>query len=70
MEFKASIQHLDNGQLELMSEVTNYSTILKILNSIDIDKKLHQALDLRTNNEESGDYIPIDNTISYTMNKP
>ena len=69
MEFKASIQRLDNGQIELVSEVTNYSTVLKTLNNIDIDKKLHQALDLKTSNEESGDYIPIDNTISYTINK-
>ena len=69
MEFKASIQHLENGQLELVSEVTNYSTALKTLNNIDIDKELHQALDLKTSNVGSGDYIPIDNTISYTINR-
>ena len=69
MEFKASIHRLGNGRLELVSEVSNYSNTSKTLNDIDIDNKLHKALELSGKQQEEGEYIPIDNTISYTINK-
>ena len=69
MEFKATIQRLDNGRLELLSEVSNYSSTTKTLTDIDIDHNLHKALDLTTRDRRKGDYIPIDNTISYSINK-
>ena len=69
MEFKASIQRLENGRLELVSEVSNYSNTSKTLNNIDIDNKLHEALELATRQLKEGEYIPIDNTISYTIKK-
>ena len=69
MKFKATIQRLDNGRLELLSEVSNYSNTTKTLTDIDIDHNLHKALDLKTRDRRKGNYIPIDNTISYSINK-
>ena len=69
MEFQASIKRLGNGRLEFISEVTNYSNTSKMLNDIDIDYRLHEALELTTGDLREGEYIPIDNTISYVINK-
>ena len=69
MEFQASIKRLGNGRLEFISEVTNYSNTSKMLNDIDIDYRLHEALELTTGDLREGEYIPIDNTISYMINK-
>ena len=69
MEFKASIHRLGNGELELISEVSNFSKTPKMLNDIDIDDKLHKTLGLSTVDGATGEYIPFDNTISYSINK-
>lgn len=69
MEFRASIQRLNNGQVELISEVSNFSNQIKTINDIDIAQPLHQALQLTTPSGTTGSYTPIDNTISYTINK-
>ena len=69
MEFQASIKRLGNGRLEFISELTDYSNTSKILNDIDIDYRLHEALELTTGDLREGEYIPVDNTISYVINK-
>ena len=69
MEFKASIQRLGNGELALISEVSNFSKTPKTLNDIDIDDKLHKSLRLSTVEGTTGEYIPFDNTISYSINR-
>ena len=69
MEFRASIQRHGNGRVELVSVVSNYSNTPKMLNDIDIDSKLHKALGLTSRDQRNGDYIPLDNTVSYVINK-
>lgn len=69
MDFKVSIQRLGNGQLVLVSEVTNFSKTPKKLNDIDIDNQLHNSLGLTTVDGRSGEYLPLDDTITYSINK-
>ncbi len=69
MSFKASIEERGSGQLELITEVSNFSAEPKTLNDLDIDQRLHNALQLETADGVRGSFTPIDNTISYTINK-
>ena len=69
MEFRASIQRQGNGQLELVSVVSNYSVTPKMLNEIDVDSKLHKAFGLTSRHKRNGDYIPLDGTVSYIINR-
>lgn len=69
MEFRASIERQGNGRLELVSVVSNYSDTPKMLNDIDIDSKLHEALGLTSRDKRNGSYLPLDDTVSYVINK-
>lgn len=69
MRFKAEIKLLNDNNLELVTTVTNHSNSSKILSDIDIDDKLHRSLNLSTASGASGEWMPIDNTYSYTINK-
>ena len=69
MGFNATIQDLKDGRIELITTVTNHSSETKTLSDIDIDSELHKKLSLQPLSGASGDYIPIDNTISYTINQ-
>ena len=69
MRFNATIQDLGDGRVELIATVTNNSGETKTLSDIDIDNELHKQLSLQPLAKIDGDYIPIDNTISYTINQ-
>jgi len=69
MGFNATIQNLGDGRVELIATVTNNSGETKTLSDIDIDNELHNKLNLQPLATIDGDYIPIDNTISYTINQ-
>jgi len=69
MGFNATIQDLGNERLELIATVMNHSAEVKTLSNIDIDNGLHKKLDLHLMQGSIGEYIPIDNTISYPINK-
>ena len=69
MRFKASIEERGSGQLELIAEVSNFSAEPKTFNDLDVDQRLHNALQLQTADGARGSFTPIDNTISYTINK-
>ena len=69
MEFGAEVILLNQGNLELVTKVTNHSRSPKSLSYIDIDDKLHNTLKLSTEAGTSGEWTPLDNTYSYTINK-
>ena len=69
MQFTARIKQLNQERLELITTVKNFSDSTKTLSDIDIDDQLHKALGLSTATGTSGEWVPIDNTYSYTVNK-
>ena len=69
MQFTATIRQLHQERLELITTVKNFSDTTKTLSDIDIDGQLHQDLGLSTATGTSGEWVPIDNTYSYTINK-
>ena len=69
MQFTARIKPLNQERLELITTVKNFSDSTKTLSDIDIDDQLHKALGLSTATGTSGEWVPIDNTYSYTVNK-
>ena len=65
----ATIQDFGDGRVELIATVTNNSGATKTLSDIDIDNELHKKLNLQPLAKIDGDYIPIDNTVYYTINQ-
>ena len=53
----------------LKTIITNYSDSDKTLSEIDINKFLHETLNLSKSDGSIGDLIPIDNTYSYEINQ-
>tara|TARA_Y100001978_G_C23646739_1_gene411199 strand:- start:291 stop:704 length:414 start_codon:yes stop_codon:yes gene_type:complete len=69
LRFEANIDKQSETQVILTTKVTNYSDSDKILNEIDIDKSLHEKLKLSRMDGSKGEFIPIDNTYSYEVNR-
>mgnify|MGYP001262470537 CR=1 FL=1 len=69
LKFEATINQQTENQLMLKTKVTNYSDSDKTLNEIDIDKSLHEQLNLSRIDGSKGEFIPFDNTYSYKINK-
>jgi len=69
MGFNATITDFKDGRVELIATVTNQSSEAKTLSDIDIDSKLHRELNLQPTSGPNGEYLPIDNTISYRINR-
>ena len=69
LKFEATIDKQTEKQLILKTKVTNYSNSDKTLSEIDIDKSLHEKLNLSTMDGSKGEFIPFDNTYSYEINK-
>ena len=69
LKFEANINQQTDNQLLLTTKVTNYSDSDKTLNEIDIDKSLHEKLNLSRIDGSKGEFIPFDNTYSYVINK-
>jgi len=69
LKFEATINQQTQKQLMLTTKVTNYSDSDKTLNEIDIDKSLHEELNLSRIDGSKGEFIPFDNTYSYEINK-
>ena len=69
LKFEATINQQGGKQLILNTKVTNYSDSDKTLNEIDIDKSLHEKLNLSRIDGSKGEFIPFDNTYSYEINK-
>ena len=69
LKFEANINQQTDNQLLLTTKVTNYSDSDKTLSEIDIDKSLHEKLNLSKINGFKGEFIPFDNTYSYEINK-
>ena len=69
LKFEATINQQTENQLMLKTKVTNYSDSDKTLNEIDIDKSLHEQLNLSRIDGSKGEFIPFDNTYSYEINK-
>ena len=69
LKFEATINQQTEKHLILTTKVTNYSDSDKTLNEIDIDKSLHEKLNLSRIDGSKGEFIPLDNTYSYEINK-
>tara|TARA_Y100001978_G_C23274563_1_gene237447 strand:+ start:28 stop:441 length:414 start_codon:yes stop_codon:yes gene_type:complete len=69
IKFEAAIDQQTDKKLILTTKVTNYSDSNKTLNEIDIDKALHEKLNLSKMDGSTGQFIPLDNTYSYEVNK-
>ena len=69
LKFEANINQDTDNQLILKTKVTNYSDSDKTLSEIDIDKSLHDKLNLTRVNGLEGEFIPFDNTYSYEINE-
>ena len=69
MKFDANIRRTSYENIILQTTITNYSDSDKTLNDIDIDKLLHETLNLSKSDGSIGDLIPIDNTYSYEINQ-
>ena len=69
MKFKADIADQGAGRVELIATITNFSAATQTLSEIDVDVALHKALQLTTINGLSPQFIPFDNTMSYTINR-
>ncbi len=69
MKFHANIIRTSNEKIILKTTITNYSDSDKTLNDIDIDKSLHETLNLSKSDGSIGESIPIDNTYSYEINQ-
>ena len=69
LRFEANIDKQSETQVILTTKVTNYSDSDKTLNEIDIDKSLHEKLNLSRMDGSKGEFIPIDNTYSYEVNR-
>ncbi len=69
LKFEATIDQQTAKNLILTTKVTNYSNSDKTLNEIDIDKSLHEKLNLSRMDGSRGEFIPFDNTYSYEVNR-
>ena len=69
LKFEAAIYQQTEKQVILTTTVTNYSDSDKTFNEIDIDKSLHEKLNLSSIDGSKGEFIPFDNTYSYEINK-
>ena len=69
MDFKIDLNSTGGEKIELVHTIANYSKSIKKISDIDVDKTLHDSLNLKTTQGTKGIPIPIDNTISYTINK-
>ena len=69
MKFDANIRRTSAENIILKTKVTNYSDSDKTLNEIDINKFLHETLNLSRSDGSIGERIPIDNTYSYEINQ-
>tara|TARA_B100000212_G_C27357317_1_gene526469 strand:- start:1139 stop:1552 length:414 start_codon:yes stop_codon:yes gene_type:complete len=67
--FEATINQQTDNQIVLTTKVTNYSDSDKTLNEIDIDKSVHEKLNLSRIDGSRGEFIPFDNTYSYEINQ-
>jgi len=69
MKFDANIIRTNYENIILKTIITNYSDSDKTLSEIDINKFLHETLNLSKSDGSIGDLIPIDNTYSYEINQ-
>ena len=69
MKFDANIRRTSSENIILKTKITNYSDSDKTLNEIDINKFLHETLNLSRSDGSIGESIPIDNTYSYEINQ-
>ena len=69
MKFDANIRRTSSENIILKTKITNYSDSDKTLNEIDINKFLHETLNLSRSDGSIGEFIPIDNTYSYEINQ-
>ncbi len=69
VKFDANVIQTTNEKIILKTTITNYSDSDKTLSEIDIDKSLHQTLNLSRMDGSIGEPIPLDNTYSYEINQ-
>tara|TARA_Y100001968_G_scaffold322051_1_gene357476 strand:- start:150 stop:572 length:423 start_codon:yes stop_codon:yes gene_type:complete len=69
MKFDANIRRTSYENIILKTTITNYSESDKTLNDIDINKLLHETLNLSRSDGSIGELIPFDNTYSYQINQ-